>query len=462
MRRSRIAGVAALALLLVGTVSSVRATSSVTQHRRIFLLGGEGGAAYWGVDPADPELSRVAITRHCGELSRVDPATSSCQGFAFMPASTLVGRPAGGGPIRFHLELSLVPAVPIDVTVRVQEDTSLSEGLATEVAPGVWEGTIEDPTPFSGRVNLVTVGIRAAVPEFDASIGAAGRSWLELPKPFTARSVPDLIQADQHRPEPTTYTGGTRTLRFNDRRWLSASFEGALDRTRTFAFDLPEQARTLIAWVDVFDSPIVYDALRGRQPDPAELENAPRVSLTRDGEEIARGTNGGYRFRGQDALAVFDVAPGPLTLTVTDETWDPDGGGARLPYKLHVVAMHGERTLAGMHWTTSAMGDFNAPLVASCGYGQEVIPVSDDVTTFKVALDWDSEAPGLPAWTIRYDLPTVGDMVCGDVGNRLRFTVDVPERVWLIGPAPAADATYVSNGDTVFDWDVTYTYAPGD
>jgi hypothetical protein len=365
-----------------------------------------------------------------------------------------------GNPLRFRFALDVGTPLPFTVHAFSQEDTTQHiSDAATQTQPGVWEGTLTDNSPLNGTVNYLGLIVRSQAPALTVSIATAGQSWFELSRVVPARGVPALQRADT-APSVTSYNGSGRTLWFTDHDWTATSFNGDLTASRAFSHTLERPARMLIAWVQTFDSPFTYSLLSGQSPDARRLENSPRLEVSPPGGAPVAGTNSGVRGRGQDAVAILDVPAGDVLVQVSPSSWDPDDGGQELAYKVHVVAVHGERTLRSMRWRFGTSYSFRTPNVAACPYGLEPVPVPRTVGSFAVDVDWQTYAQPSPHWTVSFDLPTVGSMPCGEVtaGDRVRFTLPRSHSVWFLGPAPARDSLYVSNDDTVFEMQVDYTY----
>jgi hypothetical protein len=467
-----------LRTLLVGALLAgmlAPAGASASPATRLYLLESSGRDGYWSVDPTDPELSAATLYRTCGNArppGEIDTcgqyldAVSGMHEFTvtFAPAAHLVDL-GGTQPdhVRFRFRLDVdAAAAPFTVHGVITEDLDDTvSAAATEVSPGVWEGTVADKTPLRGTYNTLGLKIRTAAPGVSLTLGAAGQSWFELAQPIDARGVPELRAADA-APSVATYQGAGRTLWFSDDRWSAASFTGDLTQARIFTFDLAEPATSVIAWVETYDTPLLFDVASGRDPDPREYENSPGLRLSQGGVLLAVGTNGGITGRGQDAVAALDVAPGELQLEVSPSSWDPDQSGQELPYELQVVAVHGDRTLQSMRWRFSTGDSSRLPLVAACPYGLEPVPVPSTVASFMVDLDWTTFAQPMPDFTLNYDLPTYGLLPCGELNasDRVRFTLPPASAVWMLGPTGTRHSTYVSWQDTVFEMQVDYTYLP--
>jgi len=442
------------------------------EHDRIYLMASGTEYLHWTVDPTDPELDQGLTVRTCGatRTQGVPGHSKPCltgglgldrtHNLYFAPAS-LLETPfswSAADPLRFHFELEVEASQPYTVHGVLQLGAGLATSEpATEVAPGVWEGAITSGAPF-GNAPVEYVGVRVASqsPSVTMRIKTGGESYLELPQTVGAKAVPDLLREDVYAPEPTSYASSTRTLRFNDDAWQAWTFTGDAGEVATFDLDLPAPAVALVAWAELYDSPFLYDVRRGRPADARRGLDGVAVRLLRDGEEVAHGA-GPYIGEGIGSMAATGIGTGALGLEVSglDQTDDP------LPYEAHLVAVYGDRTLASMRWRSPADYDFRIPSIASCPAAIEPFPVTPEVTTFHVDLDWDTAAAGVPSWTLRYDMPGVGAFPCseGGTGDNVRFTVP-GERVWYVGGTPAYDSLHVSAFDTVFDFEVRYAYTP--
>lgn len=423
----------------------------------------------WSVDPTDPELGTHPIRRLCGywlqhATRRRDPCLGG-YGHVFPPASLIDAPPSWhiDEPMRFHLELDVASADDVQVTLEVQDEEHISEpGEATEVSPGVWEGEIP---PYDGVLTgRETHFVLRATPRnldgtsahVDLTLGGRGRSWVELPEAVPARSVPDLLAADTHRPAPSAFAAAGWELTFNDDAWASHSFEGDVTETRSFSFPVDDRATAVVGWVRVFEAPPVHRLVQGTPPDPRQFTDGVSVDLLRDGSrveglQVTGGTPAGASYA---SFAAPDLDPGTVVLEVTPTSTSEDA-----TYEAHVVVIHGERTLRQLR--ARVPGDTTARTLspAVCRGGGVIFPVSPAVTTYALDLDWDSYALPDPEWTPAYDTP-IGSMVCGGAGNgdRVRLTF---RQHGVAGAAahPTVDSDYVSLYDTVFGWQIDFTHS---
>lgn len=440
------------------------------RHDRIYLMAAGTEYLHWTVDPTDPELDQGLVVRHCGatRTQGIPGHSKPCltgglgldrtHNLYFVQASLFETRPAWSptDPLRFHFELEVDSLSPYDVRLVLQQGTGAIESPpATEVSPGVWEGELGAGGPL-GTMPVEYLGVRISTQSQAVTmrLKTGGESWIELPEPVGAKGVPDLVRDDTYAPAPNALSSDTHTLRFNDEAWESWSFTGDAAEIRTFDLDLPDRAVALYAWADLFDTPFLYDVRRGRPADVRKVLDGVGLRLLRDGAEIEHG-DGPIDAQGVGTMAGTSLLAGSYELEVHayNETDDP------LPYTAHVVAVYGDRTLASIRSRAPSHEHFRLPVIAACPRAMQAIPVTPEVTTFHMDLDWETDAPGVPSWTIRYDMPQVGGSPCseGGIGDNVRFTVP-GERVWFMGATPAYDSLHVSPYDTVFDFHVRYTY----
>jgi hypothetical protein len=443
---------------------------------RIYLLASDSDYLYWGVDSTDPELGVSSISRICGTnyaipqeakpcLAGLDTGTQSrTYNLFFLPGSALDEKVtwAGAAPLRFHIEGSVQTAgVPYTLQLVLQKTGGLvvSEN-ATQTSPGVWDGQLSGGGPLSATdINLIGVRVTTQAPVALVDLRLGGRTYLQLPRAFNVHGVPDMQREDTYSPQPSTYSAGTRSFAFNDNNWAVQTFTGDTTAPKTFDFSIPQKAEILLAWVDLYDSTTIQDVHHLRQPDQRKPAQGVGMLLSRGGTVVEHsGANGlGVLGHGTAALATADLAAGPASLVV-----DPaqDGADQALPYTVHVLEIRGERTLRSMHWLFFNDATLRTPAVATCPAATQPIPATDKVKNIDLDLDWDTEAPGLPAFTFRFTMP-YGDYPCseGGTGDELRLTMPQAERVWWMGAAPAYHATYASAYDTTFEMTARYTYA---
>lgn len=478
MRFPRTSSRAVIAFLAVCALSP--GISRAETSSRVSLLAADTGHLYYSVDAIDPEASVSTIRRHCpGRVSGVPNGSQPCLSSAipnptdknfthslfWMPGNVFDAPVtwSASQPFRFHLEIDVDTLAPYTIHLGIQKATELPESAAaTEVAPGVFEGTLTAGSPLGkpGAVDLIFIRVRTPAPQIDLTMKAGGSSYVEPPQPVEARSVPELLAEHTYHPDPSSFSTPQRSFWFNDSQWEEASFQGDLTAARQFTMELPRRAEILVAWVEAFGTPFVQDVVRGGQPDPQKLITSPIIKLLRDGEQLEHGGNNGATGRGEDALSVTGLAAGPVTLDVAP----PQQGPHSAPYTAHFLAVYGTRTLERMRWSFQVDHEGNAPAyrVANSGLcpgGYEVVPTTRETTTFSMDLDWDTDAVGDPGFTIRFSLPGVGAFPCGEmgIGDHMRLTIP-GARVWAVGATPAPGNTFVSWHDTVFEMDVRYSY----
>jgi len=444
------------------------------RHDRIYLMASSTDYRYWTVDRNDPELDVESITARCG-LANVNgiperskpclqglplPGQERLYGMFFFPAAHFE-QPlswSASSPLRFHFALD-VDALGQAYTVRfvMQRGGSIFESAAaTEVAPGIFEGTMGSGSPMDLlTINLMAVRVRTSAEQVTMTLHTRGKSWIDLPEPVGARGVPELLAESTYEPAPSSFETPSRTLHFNDGDWSTTSYTGDLSATRTFDLTLERSPSALVVWAEAFDSQFVYDVIRGRDPDPRKLTDGVGVRLLQDGVLIEYGGPAAAG-QGASALAVVGIEPGTYTIEVNgqSETDEP------LPFKAYAVAVYGGRTLASMAWRFPAPNSVRALSVGLCPGGYQPVPITPEATSFHVDLDWDTEAIGVPGWTLGFDLPGVGSFPCSEAGNGdwVRFTIPSRQDVFWMGPTPSRDRSFVSSNDTVFEMEVRYAY----
>lgn len=469
----------AFALVLAGLLSATPAGgASSPSYDRLNLLAADTDYLYWGVDAFDPELGRFSISRTCGVglysipggskpcLAATTPTEPSLRLYAltFLPGSLLGENVTWNGstPLRFHVEGAVnTLGLPFSVHFFLQKSGGIivESPAATEVSPGVWEGSISGGGPLtSSTVNLMGIRVRTTAPVARIDLDLAGHTYLQLPKAVAARSVPDLIREDTYQPARTTYSSPTRSFTFNDADWSVRSFTGTTGAVRQFDVPTSKRSEIVMAWVEVFDSTFVQDVKHGRQPDPWKMREGAAVDLLRAGESLDPATSGfGSPAIGTEAIGILDLPAGPLTLQVDSAS---DNEPVSMPFTAYVLEIGGERTLRSMHWKFTTFMSARTPQVGQCPPHNEPVPATDEVRSIALDLDWETEAPGLPSWTLSGAIPGVGDFPCGEMGlgDELRLNVPV-EQVWHMGATPAHDSLHVSAFDTTFEMTAEYTYS---
>lgn len=358
-------------------------------------------------------------------------------------------------PMRYHLAVEVAAPLPATVWLGVQHGGALYEsGPSTEVAPGVYEGTLATGSPMSPALATpIIVLVSSAGPIDRIEVGTAGGSWVDLPEAVAMSSAGELVASDTYAPAPETVTLGERTFEMSDGAWEATAFTGDLGATRNVAVTLTQPAAALLAWVDGFTTPVVYDLAHAGTTDPAELTQYPRLRLLRGTAVLAVGER-----------AVGDVAMLAGTLTVEVSADHPQrqvsDPFAPIPYTGHVLVVYGTRTLRAMRWPlpSARWFQFRTPVAAICPGGSEPIPQAPAVASFAVTLAWDAVTPGHD-WTITFPLPGVGDIPCGEhqTHDRLRLTFPGP-RVWRLGPTPSPRHDFVSVEDVRFEMTARFTY----
>jgi hypothetical protein len=472
----------AAAVLAVGLVIALTGPASAAPtYQRLYFMGAETDYLYWSTDPADPELTTQTITRTCGAgtvwgiqgvskpcLRGINPGGAYTYNTYFLPASSF-DQPVSwdaANPIRFHLELTVDSLLPYTVHLTVQKGTGVFESpAATQVAPGVWEGTLTNGAPIDpNQANLMGIRVRTQSERVTVSLKVRGASYIQLPQPVPARSVSDLHAQDTYQPSPSSFATAQRSFTFNDDAWSVRSFEGTIrdGSSSGFGFDLERDAEFVLAWVEAYDSPFTDDVLDGRSADVRKLTDSMTMELLSNGEVLETGGNPTGGQRGMDSLGVLDVPASQVELRVKST---PRTQG--YPFKAYVLTVHGARTLRSMRWAFTENGGIDAlqghrgPAAAVCPAAVEPVPVTGEVTTYSADLDWESHGVPPPRYTVRFDLPGVGSFPCSEAGtgDQVRFTIP-GKRMGYVGATPAYDAMFYPPWDVVYRMEIRYTYTP--
>ncbi len=462
-------------LLLSGSPSS---GAVAPQSDRLYLLGADTDYLYWSPDPLDSELGLGSVSRTCGLnytgvdakpcVVGIDPGSSlRTHSLFFLPGAAL-DQPvtwSTAAPLRFRLEGAFNTfGVAYTVHVILQKGrTQVLSAPATETAPGVWEGQITSGGPLApAGVNQLGVRVITEAPVAGIDLRLGGKSYVQLPGPFAMHGTADLMRADTFRPEPNILQTGTRTFGFNDRNWALQSFTGTTGPVREFSIDVPAKPEVFLAWVEARDHTFTQ-SVGSASPDPQALLQGASVKLFRDGKLIGHsysptGGDGPTGGLGTAALAVLDLAPGPLTLAVNSAR-DDEGQG--IPFSLHVLEVRGERTLRMMRWQFMHVRSARLLATAVCPNRLEPVPATDEVRSLALDLDWESASP-LPKYTVAFEIADVGEYQCGQVGtgDELRLTLPPAERVSMVGAAPAYGSIHLTAYDTMFEMTARYTYSP--
>jgi hypothetical protein len=476
MRRSRSAII--LAGLVLSMLQPEVSRAAGPMHDRIYLLGADTDYLHWSVDQTDPELAMSRIYRACGYvpsgipgrskpcLAGIDvPNQARTYNIFFRPA-TLLDEPITwnpSNPLRFHLEGAIdTGGVPFQVQLVIEKSQVVVSPPATQVTPGVWEGSITSGGPINpGAVDGIGIRVTTQAPFANIELKTAGRSYIQLPRAFAAHSVPDLIREDQYRPDPSSYSSVSHTFTFNDRNWSASTFTGETGSPKEFEMTLDRNTAYVIAWVELYETPFFHDAARGRPADMRKLTHGASVHLFRDGQLLDHsGSGSGTAGLGAETFAVRNVAAGPLTVRVesSDALEATTGRDVQeeLPFTVHVLAVGGERTVKTMRMRFLQLDSHRVGAMARCPSPMGVVPATSAVRSIALDLDWDTVTPGLPAWSVRYGQSACGE---GGTGDRVRLTA-AGAGIWHVGATPAHDAMFVSAHDTVFELTAQYTYSP--
>jgi hypothetical protein len=449
--------------------------AEIQSSNRIYLLSSDDDYLYWSVDRFDPELGVGSTTRTCG-TNYLTPGNKPCligrnvtdqthtHNLYFLPGSALDEKVtwSSDAPLQFHFDATVNTfGVPYSVQLVIQKTATLvvSEP-ATQTSSGVWEGKLTTGGPLNPN-ELTNFGVRVTtqspVAVIDLKMG--GRTYLELPQPVAAHSVPDMLREDDYAPQRSTYTSPSRSFEFNDANWEARTFTGDTSAPKTFDFTIGKKAESLLIWADLYESPFVQDVRRLRQPDLKKLQGIGML-LSRDGTVIegTSSTGAGTAGQGTPSVTALDLPAGPLTLAV--DPWQ-EGSDMNLPYTVHVLEIQGERTLRSMRWRFVQGPSSRSPAAATCPASTEGVPATSQVKSVALDLDWSTEAVGLPRWTFRFDMP-YGGYPCSEAGtgDEMRLTIAPADRVWWVSATPSYGTQFVSVHDTTFEMTARFTYSP--
>ena len=467
IRRARAAGLLLVAAL-VGMLSPAAASDAQQTYDKAYLLADTGDYLWWSVDPAEDGANLRLVERRCPELPW-GPGTKPCLLGAAGPETRtfslwfhqvarvdeVVGWDAAS-PLRFRFGLVVDPPVP-NPTVQLAFTNGgplLTSAPATQVSPGVWEGTLADAGSL-GPGKRGQFGVRVSYPGAGAPIlklRTDGSSWIEFPRPILARSLNELKSASPDAANPQSVQTGRKTFRFNDGDWELQSFTGDLAETRSYTVNLARPAAAVLGWIETGKDPLVQHVAGGGAADTTPSGPYGRTNLVKSGKVLGRGA--GSDDMG-DTATTHNVGAGPLELLI-----ETSGEAGSDPYQAHVLVVYGQRTLQSYRTRFSIPSLTGRVLVtATCPSAREAVPVTAAVSAFRIELDWDSVLPN-QRWVPRYTLPE-GDYPCAESGTGDAVTfVNIPFGEFWFGATPSKDTVMASYRDTVIDAHVRFWYVP--
>lgn len=418
---------------------------------RLYLLAAPGGTSYYSSDAFDAEASAATFEQRCNQFLNPAP-TRLCQ-TTHTPAVELATPLSWSAerPLRFHAELDVADvAGDAVVTFFVQQGgTQFETPAATEVAPGMFEASLGGTARTMSPSAIASFGVRvrATGPTVAMNLRTRGRSWVDLPEPIAARSVADLEAADPAPAAAPTFTTANRTLVFNDDGWSSHSFTGDTTQPRSFPVRIDRAATHVYAWVEHDFGPVVHALANGRSPDPRWMTDFPSLRVLRGGAPAGDGSS---------TTRALQSVPGGTDLVLEVS---PSAQAQGKPYTVHVVAIHGERTLRTVRWRSLQSHAVRAPLLGVCPttFDPVVLPVS--ATTLRVTLDESTPKP-TDEWALNYDVPGFGSVVCGAgmTDRWFRYVLPRATRTLLFDARPSGTAPVVSAYDTVQTFEARLTY----
>ena len=464
-RRPLLASLVVLAAL-TGALQPALAAGEQQLYDKAYLLADTGDYLWWSVDPAEEGANLRLVERRCPELPW-GPGSKPCLLGASGPETrtfslwfqqaTRVDEQvtwSAANPLRFRFALVVDSPVPDPVVRLAFSDGSpqVASEPATQVAPGIWEGTLTAGSLEPGERGQL--GVRVSYTGAGAAIlklRTDGSSWIAFPRPVAARSLGDLKRASPDAMTPQSVQTGRKTFNFNDANWELQSFTGDLAQTRSFTANLARPAAAVLGWFETGKAPLVQRLARSGEADTTPSGPYGRTSLVKDGHVYGRGV--GLDELGDTATAL-EVPAGPLELQV-----ETSGDAGSDPYQAHVLIVYGQRTLQSYRSKFAIPSAVRTPAVASCPGAREAIPVTGAVTAFRIQLDWDGVVPG-QRWVPRYSLPE-GDYACGESGTGAALTfVNIPATTFWFGATTPKDTLMASYQDTVIDAQVRLWYDP--
>ncbi len=478
---AKLAQLTLLLAILTGSAASA-APEAIPSYQRAYFLTDDGKFSYWSFDPDEEGANVRTSVRSCG-YAVAD--WSPCYGgvttegerfwqFSFNPHSVMEGAVSWNAqnPLRFHLEMEV--DIPVAYTVKVGM-SSLSQGIqmsapATEVQPGVWEGSVTSPSSLStasSRQFLIRIGYvdppQGPVAPTTIRLATDGNSYVELPQPVPAWSLTDIRREDTV-PASHRFETDLRELTFNNADWEAFSFQGDLSQARQFSATLTRKAVGVMGFVEGFSEPVVYDAIRNGHAAPEQVTDAPITTLQLDGSEIAKGANSQTENagRGTDSVAARDVGPGTVTLTVGRNNF----AQTSFPYKAYIVAVYGERTLRSYRAEYTPRSSVQTPQAhafggGACSHFSERVPLSSSARAISLEIDVDTVNP-VANWTLSYGQPGLAYYPCGEsgTGDSVTVTKQAGAMVFDSGVTLYKAGANASNRDTVIDEVVRVYYRP--
>lgn len=438
-------------LVVSAAVLALAPAAHAATTDRLYLLAAPGNTAYYSSDPFDADGSAATFEQRCDQFLNPSP-TRLCQS-THTPIAEL-DRPLSWSPerpLRFHAELEILDAADDAVVTffMQQGGTQFETPPAAQIAPGVWEASLASPARTLSAASIASIGVRvrATGPTVGLTLRTRGRSWVDLPEPVEARSVAEMEAAEPAPAAPSTFATNGRAFEFNDRAWSSESFAGDTTQARAFSADVREDATAVYAWVEHDVGPAVHALASGRSPDPRWNTDFPSLTVTANGAPAGDGSG--------TTRALRDVRAG--TKLVLDVSRSPQSQGK--PYTVHVVAVHGERTLRTMRWRSSPGYAVKAPLLAACPTAFDPVVLPAGASTLLVTVDESTPKP-TDGWALAYDIPGFGAVVCGTgtTDRSHRYVLPRASRTLFFDGRPAGTMPTVSVYDTVLHYEARLTY----
>lgn len=462
-----------LGLLLL--TAGLPGTSNASGSDRAYLLAAPGGNMYWSVDPNEAEAP-LADAIGCGLAMQATPTSEHASCLTYFDTENLTNSPRpqrfgatlwamqmsrinaqsswdASDPLRFRFEVSTTPSMPMSVHLVLSGGPQYLESPpATEVAPGVYEGTLPDPGLVKpSTYTMLAVRVYTFNMYQEIRLRTAGASWVEFPN-LDASSVSDLRRS-QPAGAGINLNLGSRAFVLNDDAYAVHEFSGSAMTGGSHPLTVAREGAVAIGWVESWrDAPLV-------DPVRTATEGHPFWGMTialRDGHGIVADGTEQYLAGAHDGFSIIDLPTGDYTLDIGSNEPLQDTG-----YRAFLLVLENPRTLARMRWQFHQFLGTRTPIAASCEYGSQMVPVRPEVATWRADLSWVDATHHRRDWAPNFSLPGVGDAPCAENGNApwIRF-VPTESEIAFLGAALTHDDVELSLADTNFQYDVSFTYLP--
>lgn len=446
--------IAALVVLLAATLSPAASAPGA----RLYLLAGPDRTTLWTTDLSDPGAQEPRTGFGCPLEGGVNLTPCGSQQsnqtlfvVSFSPGMLLdstLSWTAATAP-RFHFELDVVMTTgTYSVYSYVNNGTrGWVSDKGTEVAPGVFEGTLPAAASLDpGKVTQMGVGVRAEGHFRGYSVRTAGASYVDLAEPIAAATMRELEEQSTYAPSPGAFASIDRTFTFNDDQWEVIEFIGNTSTPKTVPLSLGAEAAAVFAYVDDWSSPPVHSAGHLR-PDARTLAR-PVLELRKGAVVEAHALR---------AIATPSLPAGDYELSIARPTLEDAGvPPIDVAYKGYIVIVRGERTLRSMRFRffPSTLANISSPVANNGGdqIDEFVAPAEATLMSFDFAVD--SVNPAHADW---YTYWTLGGYGGGSARDGTRAILGPPAAGRLSAYMTRGEVM-VSAQETAFDVTIEYSY----